>query len=371
MVRRILAGLIAAALLSCSAFAGNGTITTKDASGVTRTFSIVTDGSGNFIARQVICDATAGANCAAVDASSRLAVLATQTGTWTMQPGNTANTTAWLVTGTGGTFPATQSGTWTVQPGNTANTTPWLTKPHDGTNPLFTQTNPGYVSGLGITPGDAVATQTGSLILCRTTTSITGGSNATYNALNCAPGGGARMDLATVVGTAISVNSGNKDPGTQRNVLATDQLALATWGHGATGSAPPAGATYQGVLSGTGTTGGLLTAPIQCDTYAPFANLATATTAEIVALTASRTIYICGWHVMASGTTSVTLKYGTGTNCGTGTTSLTDTYDLTAQAGLVDRAAYYQGLKGASANALCVTNSAAVKITGGVYYAKF
>lgn len=29
------------------------------------------------------------------------------------------------VTGSGGTFPATQSGTWTVQPGNTANTTAW------------------------------------------------------------------------------------------------------------------------------------------------------------------------------------------------------------------------------------------------------
>lgn len=51
---------------------------------------------------------------------------ARQSGTWTVQPGNTANSTAWLVTGTGGVFPATQSGTWTVQPGNTANTTPWL-----------------------------------------------------------------------------------------------------------------------------------------------------------------------------------------------------------------------------------------------------
>lgn len=37
-----------------------------------------------------------------------------------------SNATAVLTTGTGGTFPATQSGTWTVQPGNTANTTPWL-----------------------------------------------------------------------------------------------------------------------------------------------------------------------------------------------------------------------------------------------------
>jgi hypothetical protein len=33
-----------------------------------------------------------------------------QQGTWTIQPGNTANTTAWLVTGTGGTFPVTDSG---------------------------------------------------------------------------------------------------------------------------------------------------------------------------------------------------------------------------------------------------------------------
>lgn len=33
-----------------------------------------------------------------------------------------------------GTVAATQSGTWTVQPGNTANTTPWLVKLHDGTN---------------------------------------------------------------------------------------------------------------------------------------------------------------------------------------------------------------------------------------------
>ena len=33
-----------------------------------------------------------------------------------------------------GTVAATQSGTWTVQPGNTANTTPWRIRPSDGTN---------------------------------------------------------------------------------------------------------------------------------------------------------------------------------------------------------------------------------------------
>lgn len=77
-----------------------------------------------------MCDPTTPAQCMAVDASGRVTVLqgtspwvvsnggtfavqAAQSGTWTVQPGNTANTTAWLVTGTGGTFPATQSGNWT------------------------------------------------------------------------------------------------------------------------------------------------------------------------------------------------------------------------------------------------------------------
>jgi hypothetical protein len=47
-------------------------------------------------------------------------VAATQSGTWTVQPGNTANTTAWLVTGTGGTFPVT--GTVTANAGTNLNT---------------------------------------------------------------------------------------------------------------------------------------------------------------------------------------------------------------------------------------------------------
>jgi hypothetical protein len=41
-----------------------------------------------------------------VDNGGTFATQSAQSGTWTVQPGNTANTTAWLVTGTGGTFPA-------------------------------------------------------------------------------------------------------------------------------------------------------------------------------------------------------------------------------------------------------------------------
>jgi len=71
------------------------------------------------------------------------AVTATQTGTWTVQPGNTANTTAWKVDGSAVTQPisgaVSQTGTWTMQPGNTANTTAWkvdgsaVTQPVSGT----------------------------------------------------------------------------------------------------------------------------------------------------------------------------------------------------------------------------------------------
>lgn len=57
-----------------------------------------------------------------VDNAGTFAVQAAQSGTW-----NVANTGTFAVQ-------AAQSGTWTVQPGNTANTTPWLMSIHDGTN---------------------------------------------------------------------------------------------------------------------------------------------------------------------------------------------------------------------------------------------
>jgi len=128
-----------------------------------------------------------GGNSVTVDNGGTFAVQAAQSGTWTVQPGNTANTTAWKVDGSAVTQPVSgtvsvtgvatsakqdtaqtaldaiktaveildntvagtelqvdvltmpttavsQSGTWTVQPGNTANTTPWLTTPTPATS---------------------------------------------------------------------------------------------------------------------------------------------------------------------------------------------------------------------------------------------
>jgi hypothetical protein len=59
------------------------------------------------------------------------------------------------------------------------------------------------------------------------------------------------VNLAQIAGTATSVNSGNKDAGTQRTVVATDQLALPTWGHGATGAAVPVNVVYNGARVAT------------------------------------------------------------------------------------------------------------------------
>src|SRR6266852_9773565 len=54
-------------------------------------------------------------------------------GAWTTQNVQLANVLP-VQPQTGATWAATQSGTWTVQPGNTANTTPWLASINAGGN---------------------------------------------------------------------------------------------------------------------------------------------------------------------------------------------------------------------------------------------
>lgn len=176
-------------------------------------------------------------------------------------------------------------------------------------------------------------------------------------------------NLAQIAGTTASVNSGNKDNGTLRTAVATDQLALATWGHVATGAAPPTGATYIGANT-SGATGGLVQGLIQCDSSAPY-DASTNGSTELVALTASRTIYVCGYSILNGGTaTNVKLIYGTGTACATGSTNMTPAYQLIANAGIVDGSQFSRGLKTASANALCINTSAGNAVQAIVYYAK-
>jgi hypothetical protein len=132
-----------------------------------------------------------------------------------------------------------------------------------------------------------------------------------------------------------------------------------------TGSAVPASAQYAGAISR-----GNLTGIIQADTSV-IINMSTATTTQVMSLTSAQKIYVTAWNVIAAGTGTIKLVYGTGTNCGTGTADLTPAYSLVAQAGIATGTGLGPVLFVPAGNALCVTTSAAVGMQGTVSLTKF
>lgn len=104
-----------------------------------------------------------------------------------------------------GTVAATQSGTWTVQPGNTANTTAWLVSERVA----LTAASPTAAS-VGITSAQAVASNANrkSLVLINTSTariSIAFGSAAVLNSgITLYPGGVFVMDVFTFDTAAVN-----------------------------------------------------------------------------------------------------------------------------------------------------------------------
>lgn len=148
-------------------------------------------------------------------ASNQTAIPVTQSGTWTVQPGNTANTTAWLVTGTGGTFPATQSGTWTVQPGNTANTTAWLISQAG----RATANSSAYNDYTSTSVTTAAYTQlVASLTTATSEVEIfdssgqgmilaTGGAGSEVDQIYIFPGGNGRVPLKIAAGTRVAIKA--------------------------------------------------------------------------------------------------------------------------------------------------------------------
>jgi hypothetical protein len=135
--------------------------------------------------------------------------------------------------------------------------------------------------------------------------------------------------------------------------------------HGSTGAAAPAKAQYVGVNSG-----GNLVGLIQADASVKI-DVSAATTTQLVALSSGKKIYVTAWDVIAAGTGNLKLVYGTGANCGTGTTDLTGAYNLTAQAGLSKGNGLGAVLVVPASNALCVTTSAAVQMSGSLAYTQF
>lgn len=113
------------------------------------------DGSGNNITSQVSGAQRAldiGINVAGVQVDPRTRSWTLSSGTDSVNIGNYPATQA-----------VTQSGTWTVQPGNTANTTPWLTTiSQGGNNATVTAASALKVDGSGVTQpisGSVTSTQ--------------------------------------------------------------------------------------------------------------------------------------------------------------------------------------------------------------------
>jgi hypothetical protein len=133
----------------------------------------------------------------------------------------------------------------------------------------------------------------------------------------------------------------------------------------ATGSTAPGNAMYAG-----GNSSGILTGIVACDSSAQL-TMSTATTTQMVALVSGKSIYVCGLILNGGGSTTTKLVYGTGTNCATGTTSLTPAFTLASGTNVILGGGLGFVTKANTANALCVTNSAAATANIFVSYTQF
>lgn len=211
----------------------------------------------------------------------------------------------------------------------------------------------------GIAQGTTTSGLTGSLVFCNNTTTAAGGSNGTSNAINCDTNGNLRA--------TIDALTGSKSAGT---AAASSALTGAIYN-----STPPTLTDGQQAAMQFGPRGSLVTAISPAwGAVAPASaaiSQASSSTLEILALTASKKIYVTSFNIMAAGTVNVTFKYGTGTNCGTGTTVLTGAYPLTAQAGVAIGSGTGAVLVVPAGNALCLTADAATQVSGSFTYQIF
>lgn len=132
-----------------------------------------------------------------------------------------------------------------------------------------------------------------------------------------------------------------------------------------TGATAPATAALAGAVSS-----GNLTGLIACDSSAML-SMTTATTTQAIALVAGKSIYSCGFIINAGGTTTGRLVQGTGTNCGTGQANLTPAFNLTSGGNISHGSGLGALGRTSTANALCVTNSAAIALNVFITYTQF
>jgi hypothetical protein len=95
--------------------------------------------------------------------------------------------------------------------------------------------------------------------------------------------------------------------------------------------------------------------------------VSTATTTRLIVGQTGLAVLITHWDVIASGTGTIKLVYGTGATCGTGQVDITGAYSLVAQAGISKGTGLPLYFVPAG-NSVCVTTSAAVGMQGSIGY---
>jgi hypothetical protein len=281
--------------------------------------------SANRVPYSILRDAAGNERGANVNASNQLSV----------SVDNTVTVASHAVTNAG-TFAvqAAQSGTWTVQPGNTANTTPWLFTISQGGNAATVS-----AGGALKVDGSAVTQPVSG-----TVTANQGGAPWSTNETQLG-------------GTAIDVNTGTASAGTQRVVLATNQpnlttalnvadapLLAALQGTGGNDTtllailrALTQGGTPKGAYGIKGSFGNLVgstgnalntvqTAPApMADPCSGLAkqNAAISQTANArLIVGGAGKVYLCSVLLVGADAENVSLVEGTGSTCGTGTAAV-------------------------------------------------
>jgi hypothetical protein len=295
-----------------------------------------------------------------------------------------------------GTVAVTQSGTWTMQPGNTANTTAWkvdgsaVTQPISGT----VTANMGTVTADPFGANADAASATGSIsaklrFIASTGIPITGtvtvGSHAVTNAGTFATQSAITAASGSIASGAISsgaVASGAFASGSiASGAIASGAVASGAYGSdsgsfgvGATGAAPPAKGVFNAGL-GSGATGGFLTGITVCDSSKAI-NISTATTTLMITGVSGRQVRICAFHMVAAGADNVAWIEGTGATCGTGTagmaggTTAASGYNFAANGGLSAGSGLGEVLTTATTgDSVCLVTSAAVQLSGFIKYA--
>jgi hypothetical protein len=187
---------------------------------------------------------------------------------------------------------------------------------------------------------------------CSSTHTLSGCLYAAANNTGTVQGAGTAGTADTHVLTVQGIASGT--------TLNTQDAA-----DGSTGSTVPSKANLAGAVSG-----GNIVGVIQADASAKV-SVSTNTTTQVVALSSGKKIYVTNFNLHSAGATTTKWVYGTGTNCGTGTTDLTDLYDFAASDGIISGGGLGPVLVVPASNALCITNTASVHVGGSIAYTQF